>query len=353
MIKDSEFEKFIDDAAKTVKANGDLSVLKKNHALSPIINLLSALNSLPKTAVPRFDFFRVRGQILDRIAVPAMEPESGWFASLGFSLPKLLSIAAGAVGALIIIISLTVGSAVAALQSVPGQAIYPLKKVVENIQLNFTSDDQKSALQMQFADNRVNEIQSVLDQQQQGQLSATEAQKIVSATVQDLQKTTAAAAKSANNQPRQSGIVGKLADLTSKLKTASIRTDGEVKIEIEKAVQSTKISQEEAIKNIEHAGIKIEDKPINIDNNVTASGKLTSITDSSVSIGTAKFLITKDTQYSGGVASAKDLIVAQRVDIEAQIKDNKTYAQKITLTSDQGKADLPTTDNNTVTPKAP
>ena len=346
MINDNELENLIDEAVKAAKTNGDLSAWKKNRALSPVISLISSLNSVPKTAVPRFDFSRVRNQILDRIAVPANASESGWFANLGISLPKLLSITAGSLAVLMVVVSLTLGTAVAALQSVPGQTIYPLKKVVENIELKFAPDDQKSILQLQFADNRVDEIQSVLDQQQQGQLTAQQTQKIVSATVKDLQQTTAAAAKSANSQPRTSAIVNKLADLTSKLKSASIHTDGEVKIEIEKAVQSTQISQDQAIKNIENAGIKLEAKPISIDNTLTATGKLTAVSDTSVSIGTAKFLITKDTVYVG-ITAAKDLAVDQLVDIQGQIKDNKTYAQKITLISDQPKTDTPETDTNT------
>jgi hypothetical protein len=351
MTNDQEQEKLIDDMTKAVKANGDLSAWKNNRTLFQFLNLLASLNSVPKTTTPTFDFSRVRGQILDRIGLPKTTPVKGsrWFGSFG--------VWAGAAGSLVIIISLTMATAVAALQSVPGQTIYPLKKVVENIQLRFTPDSQKPALQLQFADNRLDEIQTVLDKQKSGQITAQEAQKIVSATVQDLQKTTAAAAST--KQPK-ADVANKLADITAKLQTASIHTDGEVKIEIEKAVQSTQISHQ-ANKNIENAGIKVEDKPISISNTVTASGKVTLVSDSSITVGTAKFLLTKDTQYVG--IAIKDLKADQVVDIQGEIRDNKSYAVTVTLILNpqikgaeievKNPTDPPVTDTKTDTPLAP
>src|SRR3989344_8303553 len=237
-------EKLIEEMIRAVKSNGNISNWKKDRKLSPIVNLISSLNSIPKTSIPGFDFSRVRNQILDRISLPKMEEAKSY--------TKAFRLVFAGMGSLMIIISLTVSTAVAALQSDPGSAIYPLKKVVENVQLKFASDEEKGALQLKFALNRAEEIQSVIEKQEQGQITQEEAQKIVATTVQDLQKSTTAAA-SAAKQPK---VATKLADLSDKLKAASIHTEGDVKIEIEKAVQSTKISQEEAIKNIENAGIK-------------------------------------------------------------------------------------------------
>lgn len=333
-------ENLIEEIVKTVKTGGDLSIQKKVRALSPIVNLISELATLPKKRASYFDFSRVRNQILNRIAVPkeAQVETKSW-------MPKFFGIGVGVMGSLMIVVSLTLGTAVAALQSVPGSTIYPLKKVVENFQLRLASDDQKIVLQVQFAETRAEEIQAVLDKQEQGQLSTQEAQKIVSATVQDLQKTAAAAASSAAKQPN---VANKLADLTTKLKAASIQTEGDVKIEIEKAVKSTKISQEEAIKNIENAGIKVEETLINIEDNVTASGKITAVTTTSLNIGTARFLLTTETKYEG--ITLKELKEGQVVDITGEIKDNKTYALTVTLVSEAKEAQ---TKKPTETPDTP
>lgn len=347
-------EKLIEEMTNTIKAGGDISAYKKNRKLASFVTLLTRLNEIPHASVPQADLMRVKNQILDRITLPQAETKQKWFSFAG-PLPHTLRLATSIVGGLLIVISLTLGTAVAALNSVPGQAIYPLKKIVENIQMKLTPDSEKTNLQIKFANNRVDELQQVLQQQQEGKLSASETQKIVAATVNDLQTTTSAAAKSSAQQPAT--IVTNLADLSSKLKVASTRSEGEIKIELEKAVQNTRISQEEAIKNIQQAGIKIEGQPVEIDNLVSASGKLTAVSETSVSIGTAKFLLTKDTKYVN--TAKKDLAIGQLVDISGEIKDNKSYAYQITLVIDPKvkgaettQTDLPETTTEE-TPSAP
>jgi hypothetical protein len=314
----------LDEIINRLKQNGDVSNYKKDRKVSGFVNLLSQLLNLPKAKVPTFDFSRVKNQILDRIAAPVMEQESSWFLS---PLSRVLRIGTVIVGSVLIIVSLTLGVAVAALNSAPGQTIYPLKKIVENIQLKLAPDDQKSSLQIQFANNRADELNLVLQQQQDGQISAQTAQKIVAATVKDLQKSASAAA---HTQQPKAVVAAKLTDLSNKLKIASIRSEGQVKIELE-----------QAIKDIEQAGL-------NTDNSVSAQGKLTAVTDTYVSIGSAKFLLNKDTKYVN--VKLADLAIDQQVDIEGQIKDNKTFAQTITLISDNKssgtdtKTEAPTTE---------
>jgi hypothetical protein len=320
-------EQLIEEITNRLKQNGDVSDYKKIRHLSGIVTLLTQLNGLPKASVPNADFMRIKNQILDRIAVPEMDTQKvGWLASF----PMALRFGLAAFGSLLIVVSLTLGVAVTAMQSAPGQLSYPLKKIVENIQLKLTPKDQQSNLQMKFAITRVDELNQILQQQRDGQISAQDAQKIVATTVNDLKKTTNAAAKSTSSQPKP-GIVNKLADLSNKLQIASIKSEGEVKIELEKAVQSTQDSQAEAIKNLVEAGIKVDGEPVTT-NTVSASGKLTAVSDVTINIGTAKFLITKDTKYVN--LANQDLSVGQIVDIVGEIKDNKTYASQITLVSD-------------------
>lgn len=319
----NNIEEFIEEMIKAAKARQDLSVWQNHPETSDVSNLISTLASFPRRRVELPNLANIQGRVLDRIEA-SKNRDGFWMA-----IPNIFKIGVAILGSLLIVGSLAMGLSVAALQSVPGQAIYPLKKIVENIQLKFTPEQQVASLQIQFANNRVDELQTVLEQQQQGELTDTQTQAIVSATVKDIQKTTAAAVHSSASQPK-SGIVNKLADINNKLKIASIQSGGEVKIEIEKAIQSTQDSQTEAIKNIQDSGGQVNAPPIdNADNKVTASGKLTTVTDSSVSIGTAKFLLTKDTKYINIVAD--NLKAGLMVTIIGEIKDNKTYADQITL----------------------
>ena len=334
-------EKLIEQLTKALKDGSDISVWKKNRKLSPLLTLLSQLNSAPKISVPQPDFMRARNQILDRISVPSMEAQPSWFASM---FPRMLKISISAIGSLLIISSLALGTAVAALQAVPGDAIYPLKKVVENIELKLSPSDQRASLQLKFADNRIEEIQQVLENQSLGKVSSAEAQKVISQTVKDLQKNTNAAVQAPGSQK----VVNKLADLNNKLKTASIQSEGQVKVELEKALEATRISQSEAIKNMEHAGLKVENDQIIIDDSVSANGKLTAVTETSISLGTAKFLINKDTQYVG--LKVTELKAGLVVDIEGQIKDNKAYASKVTLISETKTQEPTEKSTNSVTP---
>jgi hypothetical protein len=332
-----DYEKLIDEIINLQKTGGDLSTFKKNRNTSSLVTLISKLSDFPKASVPNADFMRIKNQILDRISVPEIETtKAAWF---GFSsLPQILRVGAGALGSLLIVVSLALGTAVAALNSNPGQTIYPLKKVVENIQLRLAPDNDKTNLQIKFANNRVDELALVIQQQQDGEISAPQAQKIVAATIKELQKNTQAAATATTKQPATS-VADQLADLSTKLRIASIKTEGEVKIELE-----------QAIKDIEEAGGG------STDDSVSAQGKLTSVSSTTLSIGTAKFLITKDTKYIN--VTAETIEVDQVVDIQGQIIDNKTYAQTVTLVAESKisgtdvQAETTDPDTNTETPSA-
>ncbi len=336
-----DLEKLIDEMDKSVMQETDLSAWKNNRQTSSVLNLIAALRSLPKARIPSPDLMRIKNQVLDRISIPveAGNP-SGYF--LNFA--KMLRVSAIVMASLVVFVGSVAGAAAAALNSTPGEAFYPLKKVAENLELKLADDNQKAVLQMQFANNRLDEIQTVLAQKEAGELSEEQTQQLLSGPVRDLQKTTSAAARAATTSPK---VVGKLADLSTQLKAASIQSEGSVKAEIEKAIETTQVSHDEAIQNLENAGIKLEGTPLEITDSVSASGKLTAVSETSVSIGTAKFLINKDTKYIN--ITVLKLAVDQVVDIEAQIKDNKTYAQKITLISEAKSPISPTPTPDTTT----
>lgn len=353
-----DLEKLIDEMANRVQHGRDISHAQTNPTLAPFANLMVKLSSFPKSILPKANFNAIRNQVLDKISIPADLEVMTDRASFWSTIPYIVRMSAGMIGTLLIIISLGIGTAVAALQSVPGDAIYPLKKVVENIELNLTTDrNAKANLQIQFANNRLDELTQVLEKNQAGEFTGPQAQKIVADTINDLRETTAAAlsATSKSNNPKVSTLT-KIVDLSNKqvavlkplLSAATIRNEGEVKIVLQQALETSIDSKQQAIKNIEDTGAEVTDSTANTptSNKVDANGKITTITLDSVSIGTSKFLLTKDTQYIG--IKPTDLKVDVAITISGEVQDDKkTYA--LIISPVNTKTQEPTVETQTDT----
>jgi hypothetical protein len=262
-----------------------------------------------------------------------------------------LRVGSGIIGSVLIISSLAIGTAVTALESVPGQPIYPVKKLVENVQMQLASGEtEKANLQIKFANNRLEELEIVLEKNKQGKISEEQVQKVVEKTIQDVAQTTNTISQknsepTAENPPVQ--LLAKIVDLSNKqtalLQTATIHSEGQVKINLEKALVESKVTQEKAIENIEKAGLKVEGNPITIEettketaNQVSAKGKLTQVTTTGLNIGTARFLLTNDTKFVN-IIEPEELKIDQIVEIKGEIKDGKTYA--LTVTVEKAKAE--------------
>jgi hypothetical protein len=325
----------LDELISRVKKHGDFSSFQKSPEDNGTVNLVSIIANIPKARIPQPDLARVRSKILDRISLPS-EKETG-FAFLQY-VPRFIRVGSVVMGGLMILVSMTVGTAVAAMESVPGQKIYPVKKIVESVQLKLaTSEEEKTELQIKFANNRVEEMEAILQKQKEGKVSEAQVQKVVANTAKDIEKTTQAVAEQSKNDPK-SAVVDKMVSLSNKqttlIQAAQVESEGEVKIQLDKALVDSKTSMEKAIENIEKAGLVVENRPIILmdepktENTVTAEGKLTAVSSTSLSIGTAQFLLTKDTEYVN--IKLTDLKVDVIVKISGEIKEKKTYAAKVT-----------------------
>jgi hypothetical protein len=262
----------IDQMINRVKKQGDISAWKKDRKISPLLTLIDKLNKMPRITIPISGLTRVKNQIIDRISQEKpelVEAKKSFFFTITQVLPKSLKITGGIIAGFMIMVSLTVGVSVAALESVPGQPMYAVKKIVERTQLGLASDEtEKTELQIKFAHNRLEELEKVLAKSNEGKLSEEATQKIVSKTVKDLQASTnaAVAGTQARKEKTTVSTLTKLAELSTKqesvLESATIKSEGEVKLELKKALEISRISKEEAISNIERAGLKIEGQPV-------------------------------------------------------------------------------------------
>lgn len=347
-------EQLIEEIVSRVKAGRDISDLPKNPTTNSYVKMIRTLNNFPKATIETPNFDRVRNQILDRIAIPQEEPVAGTFGMVLAAVPRFLKIGGAVIGSFLILSSLALGVSVAALQSLPGQPIYPVKKVVERVQLKLTADEaEKTNLEIKFANNRLEELEKLILQNQQGKVSGAEVQRIAEQTVSDISKTTSKVSQNTNPDQPQTQILTKLVDLTSKqtalLQTASVNEEGQVKLELQKALEASKVSQEKTLADIERAGLRVDETTTVISakqapDEVTASGKITALNSTTISIGTAKFLLTKDTKFVNITQDA--LEVDQIVDIKGQIIQDKTYALEIKIDPDSIKAVEPDSEAN-------
>jgi hypothetical protein len=328
----------LDEIIHRVQNHADVSAFQKNPDNSGSVNLVSILSNIPKARLEKPNLLRVRNKILDRISLPS--DTSSDHAAIGFSLlralPRILRITGGIVGAFTIVLGLTLGTAVAALESLPGQPIYPVKKIVENVQLQLaTSQEEKTNLQIKFANNRVDELETILQRQKEGRASGEQVQRVVASTTKDLETTSRNVTNQSKDQPNVNQLT-KIVTLSNKqaavIQAAQVESEGQVKAELEKALESTKVSKEQAIENIEKAGLVVEDSLLlmgepNDKDTVSAEGKLTIVNSTSISIGTSQFMLTKDTEYVN--IKPVDLKVGVSVKITGEVRDKKTYAMKI------------------------
>lgn len=348
----------LEEIINRVQNHADVSAFQKDPDNSGSVNLVSILSNIPKAQIEKPNLLRVRNKILDRISLPSDTASD--HAAVGFSLlrimPRILRIAGGIVGAFTIVLGLTLGTAVAALESLPGQPIYPVKKIVENVQLKLAAtEEEKTNLQIKFANNRVDELETILQRQKEGKATEEQVQKVLASTSKDIEQTSRTITDQSKDQPNVSQLA-KIVTLSNKqaavIQAAQVASDGQVKAELDKALESTKVSKEQAIENIEKAGLVVEDnllimtEPDNKDK-VSAEGELTIVNQTSVSIGTSQFVLTKDTEYVN--IKPVDLKAGVSVKITGEVKDKKTYAVKVEVHTPAETEDSTPTDSENPT----
>ncbi len=342
-------EQLTEDLINQAKTNAILFEVPKDESTQEVFKMIQSVSSIPKASVPMANFERVKNQILDRIAIPA-EEKSTFLSSFFQYIPTSVRIGGGIIGTFLILISLTIGTAIAAIQSVPGQPIYPLKKVVENIQLRLAHDENdKTTLQIKFANNRLEELETVLQKNQEGKVNSADVQRLVEKTVRDITNTATRVSQSSTTSPQpQVQILSKLVDLSNKqtnlLQAASVNSEGEIKLELEKALETSIASQEQTIEDIEKAGLKVENTTITIDDKSTpdtveARGKLTTVRNGYINIGTAKFLLTEETKFVN--ITQDELKEDQLVSIKGIVDDSRTFAVEVKLEGSVEGAETP------------
>ena len=114
------------------------------------------------------------------------------------------------------------------------------------------TEAEKVNLQIKFANNRLEELEKVLEQNKQGKVSGAEVQKIIQNTFNDISQTADKVNQNTAGQVDQpqtnTALLNKIVDLGSKqtaiIAAASVTTEGDVKAELEKALEASKAAEE-------------------------------------------------------------------------------------------------------------
>lgn len=174
------FENVLDDCLSQLRAGAsveDCLAQYPEHAadLRPLLAMTAAVHNVP---VPRPDpaaFYANRQRMLDAVQAKTahyQSPRSFLFPwtsrgrfSLGGLLNRPLLRTALAIAVLILALSLGTGRLVTtAADSLPGDTLYPVKRIAENVQYALTFDSaDRQRLQAEFAKERQSEVWAVLD----------------------------------------------------------------------------------------------------------------------------------------------------------------------------------------------
>ena len=179
-----KFDTALDDCLKLLREGAsveDCLARYPDHAddLLPLVSLASAVRGVP-TPRPDADAVEIhRTQMLDAVEQSAARKNAHKPAALGWiwrlargahSRPVLR--AALTLAAILLLVGLAAGSLfVSATDSLPGQALYPLKRFGEKIQLSVTLDPvAREQLRIEHRLERQREVRQVLDTGQQAEL---------------------------------------------------------------------------------------------------------------------------------------------------------------------------------------
>jgi hypothetical protein len=132
--------------------------------LVELLGLVLAIQDLPPI-VPRAGFrYTARSRLLRNIVARQQIEERGWLERVSrFSFPRFVLRPAVSMAILLVLLfaTLSAGTVYAASGSLPGDSLYGVKIVVEDARLTFSGEEGDAALYLQFADERLREIDSL------------------------------------------------------------------------------------------------------------------------------------------------------------------------------------------------
>ena len=293
-----------------------------------MLEIAEEIKALPKNSAPK--------PVMQRKY--ALSPSKiSWAAWLGMH--KLMGIAApAAVFALLI-----AGTSYAALNSVPGQKLFTLKKSGEQIRLKFAiSPEAKINLQTSIAKQRLHEVEKILKNPSRShEMEDVALNELVSATENTI-KTLDAAAKNKTLSRQTEPLVSSLEALTAQQEAIVKEIKPESKIAEASQQNSSKLS--EVKKLIVAAGQ--EQTLANLDpgpNTVVVYGIIEKISETQIIVEKTLFNFTESTVIKNDneqILTKNDLAVQQQINILATRDQDTLLAQRIIIFKDRQEGEV-------------
>lgn len=231
---DKKTDQILDEAIHRLRHGADVSDCLKKYPdakwLKSSLKVVERLSSIP-TKTPNIDEKTVWDKISLNIAV-GQTAASQTVAAKQQTMPGLhLALPRGVFAfiTLVTILGLLNTTAVAAQNSLPGETLYPIKRTVEKIQLTLTMDEvKKTEVRIQHAENRLTEVQTIVQQH-----NSPDNAKTITQTIVELKDATTQVAGEANENKN---LLQKVVALTGKQETVLTDMEGKVEGDAKKAV---------------------------------------------------------------------------------------------------------------------
>lgn len=264
--------------------------------LKPLLEITLSLFTLPKNEIP----------------APAMRRKYSlqpaprlWLSWLGASRWATVSVG------LVLIFTAIAGTSYAAITSLPGNKFFALKKSIENIQLSLAgSPTAKAQLQVVFAQQRLQEVEQILQNPQSNSQQETAAVNELVSTTNDTVNAVNAAAHSNSISGKDHPLVASLETITSQqqslLKQAQDKTgvsqaaDTALAATQQNVTQVAQIKQYLAIASSEQTLTQTVSDP----NSVSISGYVTAIDKNSLTVEKTSFVVNANTVVEDAVGSS-------------------------------------------------
>lgn len=317
--------------------------------LAPLLKISSQLLTLPKNIVPT--------PMMQRRYALAPSPRFwlGWM--------HLLKVAATSVSVMLLVSALGAGI-YATTQSVPGTALFSVKKTAENLELVLaTTQQNKATLQIAIAQQRLSEAQQIFADPKSNSSSKTSA-------LNELANQTASAVASvkdvASADPASSQttpLVASLVNLTNQQKTLlkDIPSNSEVQSAAQSALatlnqtdsQVQQIKMTVAAANSDQTLTSLSSNP----NAVAVLGVVNKITADQITVEKTAFSVNDQTQIkdtSGKTLSLADLATGQKVEaIGTNLNSTVTATEIVAIDTNLAQITAPTsTPASAATPTA-
>ncbi len=300
----------------------------KANELRPLLQTAALLMSLPKNSVPE--------PVMQRKYI--LSPAKHTWLKL-FPVSKL----AGLSMSLILLASLVAGTSYAAYSSVPGEALFTLKKSSEQIQLKLaTTPEKKASIQIEITKKRLTDAQKVLNNPEaKPELEIAAINELVNQTRNTIEEVSAVTKNSPSPDQNQTAVAS-LEDINKQQQNMlqEIKPENNLPDNAKLAMQAVKENTSkvsEIKKYIEAASneqtlVKLSSDP----NTVVLTGNINSVEKKSFSVENTIFYINDNTEIKNSNLDKKDesiLNIKAKVSVIAVRNNDKLIAKQITLIS--------------------